>query len=458
MAFVLALLAPHEKPRPTTLKPTSFEEAVRVPFELEVPVAREQAFKPLLGCQAPLVELLGAFTIERRKKDLLVHNESMARPLKVRGGRRPVVLDLPVDGREVPVLFYLKQGEWFAAPAGMVSGKTPLGILEILDVDLDGEFTGKMDFIAWRGGRLHLQGKTPQVFSETGLHTYSLTQVKNKLRVELSLAEFPEGVTPDATAAWLLTNQLRNGVGLEPVQMDVKRAAAAAAHTHYLQLNGSGGAGSLNVHDELSNLPGYTVEGKQAAHGNVSWGGGGHNLPTQPGHEFATLFHRGEFVYPSLTMGAGAEGEYGVVWVEDGQYDTARWLQETGLESCWVMVPGPGQTSVPQRALRDSPIPASVPDFYSRDRGYPVSVSCSYTYAQLDQVSLKLFDSEGEEIDGFPITMSDAGFTSQGFSADYLFAAKTALASKSEYRAEFQARIKAEDRLLTFSWTFSTGK
>lgn len=128
------------------------------------------------------------------------------------------------------------------------------------------------------------------------------------------------------------------------------------------------------------------------------------------------------------------------------------------MESSWVMTPGPGQTGVPQRALRDSPVPASVPNFYSRDRGYPVSVACSYSYRQLNQVSLRLFDSDGVEIEGFAITMSDAGFTSQGFSADYLFAAKSALASNSIYRAEFRAFLESEERQLSFSWTFSTGK
>ena len=449
---------PHAAPRPTTLKPVLFAESARVPFELEIPVAREKPFQALLSCQQPLIDLLGEFTIVQRKKDLLVQNDSMLRPLKARGNGRPTVLELPVGERTVAVLFYTKQGEWFAAPAAMVSASTPLGVLEILDADLDGAFDGKLDFLAWRQGRLHLQGAVPLVFSETGLHSFALAQVGKKLQVELSAAQYPPGVAPAATAAWLVANQLRNGICLEPVQMDVKRAAAAVAHCHYLQSNGEGGAGSLNVHEELSHLPGFTEEGKNAASGNVSWSSGGHDLGNQPAHEFATLFHRSEFLYPSLTMGAGAEGEYGVVWLEDAQFDTARWLQETGMESSWVMTPGPGQTGVPQRALRDSPVPASVPNFYSRDRGYPVSVACSYSYRQLNQVSLRLFDSDGVEIEGFAITMSDAGFTSQGFSADYLFAAKSALASNSIYRAEFRAFLESEERQLSFSWTFSTGK
>jgi len=458
VVILLAFLVPHQAPRPTTLKPVFFADSTRVPFELEIPIAREKPFKAMLSCQQPLIDLLGEFTIVQRKKDLLVQNDSMLRALKARGNGRPSVLELPFEDRTIAVLFYTKQGEWFAAPAAMVSASTSLGVLEILDVDLDGAFDGKMDFLAWRRGRLHLQGVAPLVFSETGLHSFALAQVGKKLQVELSAAQYPLGVAPEASAAWFVANELRNGIGLEPVQMDVKRTAAAVAHCHYLQSNGEGGSGSLNVHEELSHLPGYTEEGKNAARGNVSWGSGGHDLGNQPVHEFATLFHRNEFLFPSQTMGAGAEGEYGVVWLEDAQFDTARWLQETGMESSWVMTPGPGQTRVPQRALRDSPVPASVPNFYSHDRGYPVSVSCSYTYSQLKQVSLRLFDSDGEEMEGFAITMSDAGFTSQGFSADYLFAAKSALASKSIYRAEFRAFLESEERQLSFSWTFSTGK
>jgi len=447
-----------DAPRPGALKPEPFIEAVRVPFELEIPVARDDTFAPLLACQEPLAEFLSEFTIERRKKDLLVHNDGMPRPLKVRGGRKPVVLELPRGEGKVPVLFYLKQDEWFAAPADRIAGKTALGYLELLDVDLDGSFDGELDFLAWRDGRFHLQGAVPRIHSEAGLHTFTINTVKSKILVEVSPPQFPEGISPAATSAWLVTNELRNEIGLEPVQMDVGRTDAAAAHAHYLQTNRDNGVNPLNVHDELPDLPGYTPEGEMAARGNVSWHGGGNNLARQPLHEFATLFHRSEFVYPSLTMGAGGEGQYGVVWVEDAQHDTERWLKETGMESSWVMVPAPGQTGVPQRALRDSPVPASVPNFYSRDRGYPVSVSSSYTYAELEEVSLRLFDSEGEELKGFPITMADAGFTSQGFSADYLFAAEQSLKSKSEYRAEFRAKLKASGRLLSFSWSFSTGK
>ncbi|MCP4093504.1 MAG: hypothetical protein GY747_08645 [Planctomycetes bacterium] len=440
------------------MKASAFTDATRIPFEIEVPVAREKAFKPLLGSQEPLVELLAQCTITKRKKDLFVEHEKLVRPIKVRGGRKAVVAELPLEDTTVPVLFYTKQDQWFAAPAGYISGNTEAGQLEILDVDFDGHFDGELDYLAWRGGRLHMQGGAPQVFSEDGIHEFSLEQVKSKLLVQLSPATYPQGVPANVTKAWLATNELRNGVGLEPVQLDLARTDAAAKHAHYLQTNGPGGSGTINVHDEKADLPGYTPEGKQASMGNVSWGSGGNNLPRQPHHEFATLFHRSEFVYPSLTMGAGSEGGYGVVWVEDGQSDLARWLQQTGMESNWVMTPGPGQKNVPQRALRDSPVPASVPDFYSRDRGFPVSVSSSYTYGQLENVSLRLFTEKGEELEGFLITMADAGFTSQGFSADYLFAAKQQLDSKSTYRAEFRARLKSSGRELSFDWSFSTGK
>lgn len=198
---------------------------------------------------------------------------------------------------------------------------------------------------------------------------------------------------------------------------------------------------------------GAPAEGTRRPQSNGGGGAGNLNV-----HEFGTLFHRAEFIFPSLTMGAGSEGEYGVVWVENTQNDLARWLQETGMESSWVMVPGPGATEVPKQALRDSPIPASVPAFYSRDRGYPVSVACSYSYSELEDVSLRLFDDSGEEVEGFLITMSDAGFTSQSFSADYLFAAKAGLQSLTEYRAEYRARLRNGGRQLSFSWTFTTGK
>jgi hypothetical protein len=439
------------------LKAVEFKDWARVPFELELAITPGAEVDPLLSCQQPLADLLNQLSFEVKGADLWLKQADATRATRVKSGRKATVLKLQ-ESPVALVMFYRKQNQWYAAPASMVSGKTSAGRLEILDVDLDGRFDSKSDFLAWRGGRLHLMGKQPRVYSEEGVHDLKITARKGQVQAELSVASMPEGVVPQVMQAWMDSNDLRNQVGLEPVTLDLSRIAAAKNHAHYLQTNGPSGPKNLNVHDEKPDLPGATPEGKKAASGNIMWGSGGHRLTVQPDHEFATLFHRSEYLYPSPSMGAAGEGGYSVVWIESAQLDTARWLRNTGMESAWVMVPAPGQIDVPRRALRDSPVPASVPKFYASVRGWPVSVSCSYTYAELEKVELKLFESDGDEVEGFPITMSDAGFTSQGFSATYLFAAAQMLESKSKYRAEFQARLKKSGRPINYSWSFTTAK
>ncbi len=472
--------------KPVPLKQAEFIAADRVPYEIEIPLletgpaddkGRVFSLKPTdawLPTQRPMVDLLSTVRLERKKKELHIYFEGRPRPLKVKGGKKPGVVEFNIagigpdgDGLPMPVLFYTKQEQWFAAPASVARAKTQHGVLEILDVDLDGSFGSGGDYYAWRNGRLRFWGDDPQVHADHGLHRIELSEHRTKYQVALTaipnadgsaIPQLPEDLDPDIGYAWLRTNELRNHVGLEPVALDRKRLAAAQSHAEYLQLNGPSGSSSINVHDEDPNLPGYTPEGKLASGGNVKWGSGGYKLTTQPDYEFATLFHRSEYIYPSTTMGTGADGGYSVVWIENAQNDNARWLNHHKLPSRWVMVPGPGQVDVPRRAKRDNPIPKSVPDFYQAERGWPISVATSYKYGQLTDVSLRLFDAKGAEVDGYPINMGDAGFGAPGFQAHYLFAAKSPLESEAKYRAEFRARLKQGGREMRYDWTFQTGK
>lgn len=342
-------------PRPATLKAVEFAEFERIPFELEVMLERpapasgnsELRAGSIMRCQQPLAELLHSVKIELNKTELWLTLADASRPLKLKNGKKATVVDLGSKANPNPVLFYAKQRVWFAAPAGMLRGKTSLGEIEFLDVDFDGKFDSELDFIAWRGGRLRLRGSAPTVHSEKALHGVELIENRGKLQVQLTTSAVPEGVDEDIRLAWVTANEFRNQVGLEPVALDLQRIDAAQKHSKYLQLNGGGGAGELNVHDEISTLPGYTPEGKQAANGNVMWKSSGSDLPSQPDHEIATLFHRSEYIYPSTTMGAGADGGYSVVWMEAGQMDNARWLQSNNMKSRWVMVPAAGQKTSP---------------------------------------------------------------------------------------------------------------
>lgn len=457
LAFLLmGLFAQEPETSSYRAKAASLEDAGRVPIQLEYPLqgaVHEQVF-PI---RAAMSNLLVGFRLEFRKKDLLLHHETVAKPFKVRGGRASM-LSLPTLAGEREVLFYRKGESWFAAPARLWVWKTEHGTLEVLDADLDGNPTGAMDYIAWRGEAFRMQTSSPHLDSSEGVHAYDYEPKTEKAELLLEEASHPQGVADDLQRCWEVINELRNGVGLEPVRLDLERSEAALLHAKYLQLNGAGGSSTIDVHDEVDGAPGATPEGKAAATGNVFWGSGGFDLRNQPVHEFATLFHRSEFLFPSPSMGAGGEGGYGVVWVEDGQSDTAAWLGRTQAASTWVMVPAPGQQGAPTRAMRDSPVPASVPDFYSRQRGFPISVSTSYTYGEVEEAELKLFDRKGKPVETFAITMADAGFGSSGFSADFIAAPKEALDGGAEYRVDFRIRLKGVADEIRYSWTFRTGR
>ena len=104
------------------------------------------------------------------------------------------------------------------------------------------------------------------------------------------------------------------------------------------------------MHDEVPGAPGYTEEGHRAASGNVGWSSGGRDLGVQPEYEFATLFHRGEFLYAFPRHGRRlARAATAVVWVEESEAGRRPVLAEarTRAGSFWVTVPAAGQTAVP---------------------------------------------------------------------------------------------------------------
>jgi hypothetical protein len=442
------------------LKAAQLEDGLRVPMALEVRLNNGVPVQALLTTQRALVDLLQDAGLTEEKGVLLVPRGD-SRPLKLKPGRPKVVEFVEFD-RAIPVLFYTKGEQWCAAPAAILRGKCKAGVLELLDANLDGHFDESLDFLAWNSGAWRLIEKEALLPGENGLYALEVVEGKRGLLAQLSLEKLPPELGGAEVGCWRNVNALRNAVGLAPVRLSLARCAAAHDHASYLQRNGPSGSGSINVHDEDPELPGYTKEGHRAAGGNVGWGSGGRNLAAQPGYEFATLFHRGEFLYPSPDMGGGAVGGYSVVWVEQQQTDLGAWLSRHRVGSHWVMVPAPGQLEVPTRALRDSPTPASAPDFYTRGRGWPVSVSTSYSYRAFESASLKVYDSNDREVDGFLFTLSDAGFTSQGFPADWIWAAKTPFEGDAEYRAEFRAVLKPDSgstrtaQTLSFDWTFRT--
>ena len=445
------------------LKPAQLEDGLRIPMALEVRLNGGVPARALLTTQRALVDLLQDAGLTEEKGVLLVPRGE-SRPLKLKPGRPKVVEFLEFE-RAIPVLFYTKGEQWCAAPASLLRGKSKLGELELLDADLDGRFDESLDFLAWNGGAWRLIEKEPLLPGEEGLYALSVAEGKRgRLVARLNLEAIPTDLSGEEAACWRNVNALRNASGLAPVRLSVARCAASKSHAAYLQRNGPSGSGSINVHDEDPELPGYTKEGHRAAGGNIGWGSGGRDLSAQPGYEFATLFHRGEFLYPSPDMGGAAVGGYSVVWVEQQQTDLAAWLSRHRVGSHWVMVPAPGQLEVPTTAKRDSPTPASVPNFYSRGRGWPVSVSTSYSYRDFESASLKVYDSKNNEVDGFLFTLSDAGFTSQGFPADWIWAAKTPFDGDAEYRAEFRAVLKPGsgsargEQTLSFDWDFTTGR
>ncbi|MEW6746869.1 MAG: hypothetical protein AB1486_29380 [Planctomycetota bacterium] len=437
-----------------------YHAAERIPFALELPLASGAVSTPVLRSQAVLAEILAQRSFELKRGRLLMRESPGSQP-RTLWRSRPEVLELPHAGRRVHVLFYTKEDRCYAAPADCANGVAGKLSITIIDADLNGCFSDPTDCLEWNEGGLRMLGTSPAVATQRGIACVAIGEQRTGIEAKLTWDKRPLGPSEGEWQALWQVNWLRNEAGLAPVRMDPARNDACRAHAEYLQLHYPGGTPSgVSPHVEDSSLIGSSPLGALAARGNISYSSENPDLAHQVEYEFAKLFHRGEYLYPATVMGAALHRRYTVVWVGEQPGDSRHWLDGTQLNGAFTMVPAPGQEDVPLFAKPDSPIPASVPDFYAKPRGWPISVAATFASQELGDVSLRLFDDTGEALPGFLITLADAGLSAPNLMALYSFATAEPLRPKRSYRAEFRARrqVGTQNHDLLYSWSFTTGR
>ncbi|MBI3847426.1 MAG: hypothetical protein HY292_22570 [Planctomycetes bacterium] len=353
------------------------------------------------------------------------------------------------------VLFYTKLGTWYAAPGGVLRGTIEGVPIELLDADQDGGFIGAKDYIRWGDGAYTRQLESHLIAGDHELWTYAVRREDHRISFEVTLDPRPPEATDVQWAALMAANRFRRRIGLPPLRLDFARCAACDKHADYLLQNPDVYGAPWNgvgPHDETPENPGFSNEGKRAAQmssiTNIS------DPAWAVGVDTSTMLHRVNYLC------AASEG-FGVGRVERVQ-ETSRVgysVMWTGWESTAdvggpIVVPGPGERGVPLICTPEIPPVENPADFYSKPRGYPVSVT--FAEMPLTQLSLKLFDDRGAaSVRGTCFTPALPIHSTRPQNArSAFFVADEPLRRAHAYVAVFTA--KEGDRAIRLVWGFTT--
>jgi hypothetical protein len=343
-------------------------------------------------------------------------------------------------------------GSGYSGPVTVHRAKVGGHVLEVLDVDEDGDLAGAADHVRWAGGAFHPHPPSRRLASPDGIVTYRL----ERQGAGWSVAVTPEAKPADASAMeWaglLAVGEFRNRVGLAPLSLDRARCRGCAKHAEYIRLNPADGFG----HHEIEGRPGYSPEGLEAARLGVM------ERTAHPALAVDRLtrmmLHRPPFLgRADEPLGVGTVGVHTGPWQD---------AADTGFTVLWaarplsstefpIVVPAPGARDVPREILQEMPDPEKHPIFYKTPRGYPVSVSFLSDTRRI--VALRLFALDQREprpIEAFVFTPESP--VHSAFAHNYATAfltAKSPLAGNTTYAVEatFEG---AEPRVLC--WTFQT--
>jgi hypothetical protein len=433
-------------------------EAVPLAPELQLTGTLRQF--PAGAARARLASLLeGRWTLKDRGNKLGVRLSADSPLVKSLSPKKPHALKLEAEGRKLDLLFYVRHGDWFAAPAAVLGGRLGRDRIEFLDADLDGRFDEDEDCVRFRGGAFRRCATSRLLPIDEELARFEIGEEARKPVVVLTPLPRPEGLDDDMWRAQHVFNAFRNGVGLAPVALDIERCDGCRKHARYLKLNGDSPRTPLeNSHDEEKGKPGYTPEGHEAALRTC--------ISHDPdpgvaiGEQTRTLFHRLWYLGPSeagFAVGskkgsrvAGVPG-YCVIWGA---------MPRVPAGGRPVVVPGPGQTGVPRACKGEYPRVEGRPHFYSDPRGYPISVS--FGEIPLSGFGLELRDEAGRPVPGTlfspeaPIVSSRPRNRRTAF-----FVAHGVLAAEARYEATFTADLAGpggKKRPVRLTWSFRTGK
>jgi uncharacterized protein YkwD len=255
----------------------------------------------------------------------------------------------------------------------------------------------------------------------------------------------PEPAPPDPKVAQALTqallrqlNTYRKTAGLELVQLDTELSRGCVAHAKYVTLNAPRDAPGLL--DEEPGKPGFSEEGRQAAHYAMVAVGDPRAAIEQ---WMARQVERVPLLKPDLLLvGLGVEPAGGEAWavVLDVRH---------GGEPI-VLYPAPGQPEVPLTFAGGPEVPDP-----RVTAGFPVTVTFPPA-RQVTQVRADLLDDAGQPVDVWVSTPEKPAVPNvpQGQHNTVALIAKGPLQASRPYRVRISASLDGEP--WTKSWTFTT--
>jgi hypothetical protein len=390
LAAPIALALPAQKkpappkPRHATLQVVDYEDADRIPLAVERVVVDRVPEALVPGSRRCVVheERLEIDVNGDGEIDVVVH------------ANRPRVVGFVDGGTRRPILFYSKLRTWYAAPGAGLRGTIEGVPLELLDADLDGDFAGAVDYVRWGDGAFARRHESRLLAGDHELWSYTLRRDGNRWQFDATLDPRPAEANDPQWEALMTANRFRRRIGLPALRLDLERCAACRKHADYLVQNPeiySAAWNGVGPHDEDPERPGFSLEGQKAARGSSI------TTETNPAAaveiDTTTMLHRVGYL-------CAASDGFGVGWVVAGdpvdrKGYSVTWTgwestKDTGLP---IVVPGVGQRRVPTTCTPEIPPVENPADFYSKPRGYPISVTIAEL--PLKKLSIQLFADAG---------------------------------------------------------------
>lgn len=189
-------------------------------------------------------------------------------------------------------------------------------------------------------------------------------------------------------------NAYRKMLGLSPVASDATLAAAAQKHADYIEKNyGHTSLKGLGMHEEQSELPGYSTEGALSAKRAVI------AVQTGPRKDpiatwMGTFFHRLPLIRPTLSkVGYGAVQKERSIFVLDAGDTSGTDVKPQ------VTMPRDGQEGVPTH-FSGNEVPNPIPADEDGQAGYPITIVFA-PGRQVKNVAVSFERFEGPEVDHY---------------------------------------------------------
>jgi hypothetical protein len=276
-------------------------------------------------------------------------------------GAKPQVLSVGPGDRARKVLVQRRLDAWYAASPHVARAVMDGSPVELLDVQGDGAFDGDDDLIRFGDGAFRPLREGPFGWTPKGLVRFRLRREGGALTISSVPEPSPRWMDAAAAAGMDALNAWRNAAGLAPHRIDETRWKACGLHHEYWNRNG------FSAHDEDASKPGWTTDGAKAGQSSSVW---------QAGDARAFVARiGGSILHRSSLIGRPSEG----VGFYAGNAGSLLWgATIEGISRNFpIAIPGPGQTDVLWNCESEMPFPPKDPAFYSKARGFPVSVTWS---------------------------------------------------------------------------------